>query len=332
MSQITQSPKSIKRSVKGNNNASINRFQKFEIYGDASKANDSFSKYGHIVMPLAIKNLDREGFTVDSGYNLWVTKENFRKLLPHTYTFYPIEETDYVLKSTIEKELKDTGLKIYSEKEAHNGETKYWNLITDEKFPIVGDKDPVSIGVSVRNGVGTGVALGVDLFTVRWACKNGAIAKGQNMGSFSIAHVKKADVMTKLFVDKIVNAFRSVKDLIEYYRKSPGIPVTDQIANQLYKKLVYAGKYLPENWEVTERKEVNKILKSGKFQKAETNNLVKTTKKQNLWEVFNEITQNQRDGLNAGKIGFPLVARHQAKLHQGLIQVVNSQSLRRGSR
>ena len=64
---------------------------------------------------------------------------------------------------------------IVEEYEAHDGDSHYWTLLSNEFHKV--DKDKIKIGVAIRNGIGTNVSLGVDLYTVRQVCENGAVAE-----------------------------------------------------------------------------------------------------------------------------------------------------------
>lgn len=308
-------------------NLDTDRYKKYEIFVDMNRANKTFyDKYGHLTAPIVVKDTTvKEGFSVDAENDVWFHRNDFQSFLKSSSTFYPHEAVRDNLHEAMEKELKDTGLKIVKEIKAHKGRTMYWNLLSEESYLIDGEKDRVKVGVTVRNGIGTNVALGVDLYTMRLICTNGAVARGSNLGSFSIAHnMKDADKMTKRFSSQIVLAFANVKELLEVYKKSTKIIVNNKIANEMYKKLVYAGKYLPKYWELKPRKEIDTILASKKFQT--TDNLVKVAEERTLWNTFNDITEQQKFGLNYNKVSFPLVALHQTKLHQAMISVVNKYS------
>lgn len=294
------------------------RFKKFEIYGDMNTINRTFERHGHITMNVAVKDTEG-GFTLDSGNYMWINQNNFSAILPNKATFYPHEEAQEVAMYCLENNLKGTGLKLTKEIENHNGRTKYWTIMSDEKFKVQGNDD-VQVGIVVRNGIGTNVALGVDLYTFRLWCTNGAVARGKNLGSFSIKHVGNVQRMRDAFAAQMIDAFENVKELITMYRRATQIKMNEKLVNKMYEKLVYNERYLPDNWNILPRKEVKEKIKAGSFKGS--NDSVKITEEISLWETFNRITEKHRDGLEQKKINFTSASRYQIKLHQAMQTVI----------
>lgn len=305
---------------KGKSGEGGSDIQAFTIYADMSKADRQWEKYGHILAPQVIQYDDGTFEMSGKAKNIWTFHNKYKDTLSRMYAFLPNEHIDHIVNKEVD--LKKLGLKIFSRNASHNGDTVHWLLQSEEKFTV--DKDEVFVGAAIRNGAGTNVSLGVDLFTLRWACKNGAIAKGRNLGSFKMAHVGKIESITKKFEDQLALAIKHSGELIKYYKKAALIKVNDEIANKIYKNMLSSNTYLPENWHIKKHKEIRELRKEGKLREA--NDLVKVGgDKQNLWQVFNIITEKHRDGIASRDIRFSAVAKQQSNLHKALIEVVNTQ-------
>lgn len=295
------------------------KYKAFSIYADMSKVDRTWEQYGYLQAPLAVKKQNGEFSTRSHKKNVVILNDDFRNILSGSYALIPHEFIFETLKKHVIKNLKDLDLYIDQEYDAHDGDSHYWIILSNQFYTV--DNDKIKIGVSIRNGIGTNVSLGVDLYTLREVCTNGAVSRGKNIGSFSIAHVGKIEIITALFERAIRFAFEKIKTLVEYYRKATLIKVTDEIATTIYKRIPYGAAYLPNTWNVLSRYQIKDIKEAGKY--TEDLNLVNVKGKQTLWQVFNEITERQRDGLRTGKINFNAVSNHQVGLHNAVIEIVN---------
>lgn len=291
----------------------------FTIYADMDKADRTWERYGHITAPQVIKYSDGSFELGGKAKNIWIHEDKYKDIISRMYALIPNEHIDHVLKKEVN--LKKLGLELFSQNFSHGGDTCHWLLQSQEKFQV--DKDEVYVGAAIRNGAGTNVSLGIDLFTLRWACKNGAIAKGKNLGSFKMAHVGKVDNITKKFEDQLSIAIKHSADLIKYYKKATLIKVNDEIANKIYKNMLSSNTYLPENWHIKKHKEIRELRKEGKLKEA--SDLVKVGgDKLTLWQTFNVITEKHRDGIASKDIRFSAVAKQQSNLHKAMIEIVNT--------
>ena len=301
------------------------KFKAFQIYVDMSKVDRTWEEYGYLKAPLAIKKSNGELSSKSHKSQVVIHNEDVRKLLSKFYTFIPHEFIGHVLEKNVLRNVSDLKMHIDKEYEAHDGDSHYWTILSDDKFEMDGH-DNFQLGVSIRNGIGTNVSLGADLYTMRIWCTNGAVARGRNFGSFSIPHVGKVELIAKYFEKLIRQAFAKSKDLLTIYNKAAKIKVNDEIATQVYKHIPFAAFYLPATWNVASRYEIKDMKAAGKYK--EDMNLVNvTTKSQTLMEAFNLITERQRDGLRTGRINFSAVSTHQVGLHNALVQIVNQKRI-----
>jgi Domain of unknown function (DUF932) len=297
------------------------KYKAFSIYADMSKVNRMWEKYGYLQAPLAIKKQSGVFSSRSHKSQVVILNDEFRKILTASYALVPHEFVYDTIYGHVLKHFQDLGLYISEEYEAHDGDSKYWTLLSNQFYDVAGDK--IKVGVSIRNGIGTNVSLGVDLYVLREVCTNGAVARGPNMGSFSIAHLGKIEIIAALFVKSIRYAFEKIKVLIEYYKKSTLIKLNNEMATQIYKKMPYAAAYLPTSWNILSRYQIKDLKKEGKYN--DDIDLVEVKYRQTLWEAYNEITERQKDGLRTKKINFNAVSSHQIGLHNAMIQIVNSQ-------
>lgn len=297
------------------------KFKAFQIYADMSKVDRTWERYGYLKAPLAVKKEDGEFSSRSHKSQVLIYNDDFRKLLSNVYAVIPHQFVGDVLQKYVIKNLDDLKMHIEKEYEAHDGDSHYWTILSDDKFEMDGH-DNFQVGVSIRNGIGTNVSLGADLYTMRIVCTNGAVARGRNFGSFSIPHLGKVELIANYFERAIRQTFQKSLDLITIYNKAKKIKVNDQIATEVYKKMPFAARYLPSTWNVASRYLIKDLKKDGKFK--EDMNLVNvTSKNQSLMDAFNEITEKQRDGLRTGRINFAAVSTHQVGLHNALVQIVN---------
>jgi hypothetical protein len=291
------------------------------ILTDSSKADKTWEQYGHVTEPIMFRN--RFGkWDNRSGLKLWYYNGIAKKPLKNGYPIFPHEEVFGHLETVIKKNAHGLNMEMKEQYDLHGGDTHYWTLLGSEKFSIDGD-DKVRIGVVIRNGIGTNVSLGVDLYTFREWCSNGAVAKDKQLGTFAISHVGKPERMQRIFDDAIEECFGKVKGLLQYYRKSTRIQITEKLANQIYLKTQLADIYLPDWWVIKDKKEIQKLRKDGKIDEAE--GFVNVEKKASLWETFNYVTEQHRDRLREKKVGFSSVSGMQTALHKSMIQIVKQQ-------
>lgn len=298
------------------------RYLKFEVFADMQNANYTYQEsYGDITAPLAIRSTELNEMVRQPNSKMWIHNQNFKKLLGGNYELLPHPEIERISKKIIDTDLSKEKIKLIKTHETSQGDTKYWKYLGDEVYNVDGEGDKIKVGFVIRNGIGTGVALGIDAFTYRLICENGAVAQGRNIGSMSIRHIGQSNKLLSEFSNGIKAIMISVKEILKYYRKATLIKVGNELANQMYQRLYDLGDtYLPDSWNIKTPEEIERLKKEGKFKN--NLNLIKVKREISLWETFNQITKNQRDRLDSRKIGFTTVAYQQNKLHQSLFTIV----------
>jgi hypothetical protein len=169
---------------------------------------------------------------------------------------------------------KDLNLSTLSVKYTKNGYAMRIDLLSERKQPIEVN-DIVQFGVSIRNSIDGSTALGVDGFTYRLACRNGATARLQNV-TFNAKHVGDANRLLDAFRETLRTALEYCYQLAELYRKATRIKVTKDIAERLVElnlPMMYY-KYTPIRLNVDGREEVD----------------VDVIREDTLWNTFNGIT------------------------------------------
>jgi hypothetical protein len=126
---------------------------------------------------------------------------------------------------------KDLNLSTLSVKYTKNGYAMRIDLLSERKQPIEVD-DIVQFGVSIRNSIDGSTALGVDGFTYRLACRNGATARIPNV-TFNAKHVGDVNKLLDAFREALRTALEYCHQLAELYRKATRIKVTKEIAERL---------------------------------------------------------------------------------------------------
>jgi hypothetical protein len=284
----------------------------------------TFEQYGHLLYPILVRNnYTRIGF--GSGYYHWEQEGKFKKFLTdlQAKSFYPHEEVTTQLTDLFEGELKDSGMKIKTRYDSHAGFSGYWECVSDRFDTTIKDSyrvgDVVQVGMIVRNGIGTSVALGIDFFTNCLTCANGAVAKGKDLGTFSISHATNYKDMKTRFLQAIPDAIKHAKKLIEYYQKSAYIRLNQKIAEEIYDKTYFTEKYYPDYFGIDpeERKKAKQDKKKSLGEKVVN---FKTSDNITLWQAFNDMTAElwHSDRLQfSGKRGLEI------RLHNELISLVN---------
>jgi hypothetical protein len=169
---------------------------------------------------------------------------------------------------------KDLNLSTLSVKYTKNGYAMRIDLLSERKQPIEVN-DLVQFGVSIRNSIDGSTALGVDGFTYRLACRNGATARLQNV-TFNAKHVGDVNKLLDAFREALRTALEYCHQLAELYRKATRIKVTKEIAERLVElnlPMMYY-KYTPIRLNVDGREDVE----------------VDVVREDTLWNTFNGIT------------------------------------------
>jgi hypothetical protein len=305
------------------NEATTDEMIKIEFYGNYTKANRMWEKeFGDITMPLMVKG-ENENWINHPRLNVWIHNNKYEEMLGNKFALLPHGKVEQIAWEAIDTEFKNEKIELLKTHEAQRGHTKYWKFMSEKTFKVA-DRDDMRIGFTVRNGIGTGIGLGIDAFTFRLICKNGAVSRGMDIDAASIRHVGDIQLILKNLIKGIKHVMVQGADILNYYTKADKIIVGEMAANQLYQRISDLGEtYLPSNWNIKTPEELHNLKKAGKFKdNLELITLNGTPK--SLWETFNDITQKQRDRLNADRVSFPAMVHQQKKLHEGLFALVNT--------
>jgi hypothetical protein len=199
---------------------------------------------------------------------------------------------------------KDLNLSTLSVKYTKNGYAMRIDLLSDKK-EAVEVNDLVQYGVSIRNSIDGSTALGVDGFTYRLACRNGATARLQNV-TFNAKHVGDVNKLLDAFREALRTALEYCHQLAELYRKATRIKVTKEIAEKLVELNLPAMyyKYTPIKLNVDGRDvEVDVI------------------REDTLWNTFNGITYVITHKSRANPIAR---SRMTHRLHRILYEIVEA--------
>ena len=221
---------------------------------------ETFAHFGHkLYTPLVI---DRWGRYSTENVNLryWKHNDQYKKLLNSSNTFYPFEEVEAQIEKISDKLAQERGIHIRqygSPTYSHNEYSKYWTILSD-KFVDVDSNDKIQAGATIRNGIGTSVALGADLYTFREICSNGASVKAKEFGSISITHaIKDTNRITELFTEGLTAIFDKVSEIVEYDRRAKQKKLTQELAEKIYVRTRIADKYYPQYITIDKQKKTN---------------------------------------------------------------------------
>jgi hypothetical protein len=270
-----------------------------KIFVDTQHPLDStFKEYGHIFYNVLIKNA-RDKWTTESGIKYWEQNGEYRKFLSKNVPVYPFEPMEHDIEEVISGELKSSKFKFLTREgekmqQSHNGFTAYWMLLSENMQKVVRGShevdDVVQIGLVLRNGIGTGVALGADFLTYRLTCLNGAIGRGENFGSISIRHIGDQKKMIDTFKNGIPIIVKMGEKIVDYYEKATQIKIDERIARLIYKKTGIADKYYEKIPYIEIDKEQKKV--------EERVSLTRDGRHVTLWELFNDLTKPLTDSFN----------------------------------
>lgn len=328
------------------------KYKPIVMYADTSRINRTFERFGYVTAPFVHFAPANQG-VIDAGLKaIFKTpavnhiqqqtaeahkaaekhhqeKQNFDNLryelfLPKKWAFLPNE--------FIEEIVTKAGYDIQSTHSGHYGYAKYWTLLSKYKAKINSDvkDDEVQVGCVVRNSINGGVALGADLFTYRLQCKNGAIARGANLGSLALRHLRDETKMANDFKRGFDLIIETSKKLIAYYEQARKIKVNENMMKRIVERTRSPDRYLPRyvetEWGTNKsghRSELKKVTMSSDH-----------VNKVDLWQVFNDITQplwhnmvKTENGTLTKKsdaIHFSMTSRYEIGLHRALMEIVDS--------
>lgn len=327
----------------------------FQFPVDFKNADRRFEKkYGDVIAPVKYKAMD--GNFINSDQNAWfrfstqnrklvekLNSENvivneyeypagsevaaYRKLIKRSTVFLPHEEAeDHFFKAidNLNKNNEYGRLKIEKEYYAHQGYSKFWTVLSDKRHSVE-KGDIVQFGISLRNGIGTGTALGGDIYSFRLVCQNGAVAKDQTLGSFTILHRRTVDEILEDLVNGISKTLEAYSDILKYYKHWTNIKMTPKMLSTIVKRKFLPLSIYPEHAIEVVTKREDKTLKDPTVKLIDPN--------LNIWEFFNSITQvsthevnrkkgeKDSDGKRLNKINFEIFSWRTSKLQKTLMEL-----------
>jgi len=178
------------------------------------------------------------------------------------------------------------------------------------------DNDYIKFGVAIRNSVGGRLAFGVDLFTYRSICNNGAIFGFKDFGSYSLRHFGSNVVdMSRMLFDNLREQLGKASEIIHWYDRFAVKKLGDNkvASTNMLKTLSdhIALKYFPD-W----IKIVEKDSKKGQERKII---IPHTEVNRTYWELFNEFTASL---WHEKELSFDAVRRCTKTLHEVMISSI----------
>jgi len=245
------------------------------VWLEFEKIDDTFAKYGLWQAPLKfreqkvpfkaiikeIKGKQRVISIVGRGY----------KLLPNSLVHEAVVQLSEMFGLRMMKQSRYQliygGRTVYhTDEKSHRA---YWTMVFPERYKIGGDN--IQLGVQIRNSEDGSMGFGVDLFTFRLVCKNGAVVR---TGDLEIRaywkHTKGLKLDLNALKTTIVQIVDRGKAILDNYRALTALKLNQEIAERLAERL--PKKYLPEYIKAKEQK-------------------IELLKPATLWEVYNDITR-----------------------------------------
>jgi hypothetical protein len=313
----------------------------------------TWAKDGYAIV--AINKTNHLGKPVGpSGYKA-VLKQNksqapfWRATVPMGYAFVPEEPIESIIAGLqeriletfpdIKKKQQDFKIERVKKHYSHGEDTQYWevhtNLIVKIKNSYAGDNDQVKLGFAIRNGYNTDRSLGIDVFTYRLVCSNGAISKGSDLAKNSIRHVgKDPQALVKAFHEALIMAVEEWFNVIDDYNKMATTQLTPKIAQYIYEQNPkMPRKFFPEYYAIPTDEEIKKRQESKKPVPLVT--LTNEGKNVTLWENFNDMTyklwraqdpslRDDKEEQRKKPIAFDRVAWRESQLHKAMRTVLNN--------
>ena len=257
------------------------------VFLEFEKIDDTFAEYGLWQAPLKfreqkvpfkaiikeIKGKQRVISIVGRGY----------KLLPNSLINEAIVQLSEMFGLRMMKQSRYQliygGRTVYhTDEKSHRA---YWTMVFPERYKI--GREKVQLGVQIRNSeegvvgiflrlLGNGsMGFGVDLFTFRLVCKNGAVVR---TGDLEIRAYWKHTKGLKLDLNALKNTIVQIVDrgkaILDNYRALTALKLNQEIAERLAERL--PKKYLPEYIKAKEDK-------------------IELLQPVDLWTCYNDVTR-----------------------------------------
>jgi hypothetical protein len=281
------------------------------------KPDRRFEKWGHLLRPILTTTTNNLVRKIDQRH--WEHKGEFEDFLNKNTVFYPHEEVGDQTQKIIDTSLQKHKLRLVDEYDSHHKRSHYWEYVSDLRDNVIKGSslkvdDVVQVGMIIRNGIQTDIALGVDFYTKRLSCSNGAISAARSEGNISISHVGSYEHMKERFLEAIPYAIEKSKEMIDYYQQSVYIKANQKLAEEFYSQLrnKITPKHFPENFNL----DLDEIKKDPEKQNVSKVVNYKPKTEEKLWDVFNNFTENL---WKSKKLSFTGKRKTETALHQVLV-------------
>ena len=208
--------------------------------------------------------------------------------------------------------------RVKGAKFTQGGSRMFYTVVNEELTEYItsgGKTDDLKVGAVIHNGLDGKMGIGVNMFTYRYACSNGAIFGSEELSKVAFQHRGQPEkLMQKL--EEAINAtvYKSRQLIRETYSKLPEIQVTPEIATETIKIAEIPEVYLPK-W-ISYDKHYDKATKT------RSKDLV-VQSGHNMWELFNDMTHNYWFSEN---LNFEYVKYRENLLHKAMVQLVEARA------
>jgi len=200
-----------------------------------------WKEYGIVEQPALFRGKD--GQLYDTKKHKVITRNGeFATIVSRRYTVLPNEE--------VLKLIEEAGYKTHDVKYSNNGNALYATLLS-ERVHAVRIGDIVKAGVLVRNSIDASTGFGVDMYTERLKCLNGAVSRGQEI-TWSRKHIGHREAIIGNFKQALERITLASEQLIATYKLADQIRLNRELAKKIVETKVPI-KYLPDSIQVEKK-------------------------------------------------------------------------------
>jgi Domain of unknown function (DUF932) len=280
--------------------------RKVGVYADYTQADNVWKqKFGIVGVPVMATNsagqvVGNSGMKIEVQESADPKVESYIKVaLPDSLTFVPHEAIDEMNQHLEQKliefdpSLKKMGFKIeyIKKKESHGGLTAHWIIQTNVTEVVKNSwqkDDKMKLGLCIRNGYNTATSLGIDIFTMRLICQNGAFHRSKSLQKMSFKHVgKDPKKLFAAFETAIIKAIQDWSDIMAEYELMAKTKLNQKMTEYIFERNNnLPDRFFPEYYNIVDEKQRKKdqplvVLASN----AQKNGTV------TLWQNFNDMTR-----------------------------------------
>ena len=210
-----------------------------EMRLDFEKADRRYEKYGLIQAPLLYRGQRVPMKAIIKGSRVVSIVGRGYKLLPNRLVSEIVSEIADLFHLEKSRYPKIGGCYEVSEKE---NTRSFWTLTFPDEYRVGDEK--IHLGLQIRNSEDGSLSFGVDLFTFRTICRNGAIVKTKDLAIKSyFRHTKRLEVKGLKLKNMILQILDRGQWILERYQRMMEIKMTLEVYEKLKK---IPRKYFPE--------------------------------------------------------------------------------------